>query len=207
MKIFLKLEGLLSITFVVLFIFSFDEYRIAMMTIIAAVIHELGHIFAMVYICKMKFAMPRGSLDGFRIYAKGNMSYKQEMIIIIAGPLANLISSVFFFAISSFYGEFFLEFATVNILTMASNLMPIEKYDGYKFLSCILSLLLKSYHTSQFFLDTLSFSFSAILCFFSLYLILKIGTGYLLFAVLIINLLKFISQRLKRLKNEKNTVL
>ena len=192
MKILLKIEGILCMLFVALFIFSFEKPNMAFATIISALIHEIGHILALYFLGGIEFSLPKGRLDGFRIYTRKMLSYKEELIVLLAGPTANFVIFLLFIF---WQNEFAFLMAGVNLLTMLSNLMPISRYDGYKALECIFSMKSKDISTYQDTLLKISFAFSVVLTFFSLYLILKLGTGYFIFGIFICNLLKTISKR------------
>ena len=180
--------------FVTLFIFSFEKPAMAFATIISALIHEIGHIIALYFLGGIEFSMPKGKLDGFRIYTKKILSYKKELIVLLAGPIANFIVFLLFIF---WQNEFAFLIASVNFLTMLSNLMPVSRYDGYKALECIFAMRSKDITSYQPTLSKISFAFSVILAFFSLYLILKLGTGYFIFGVFIYNLIKTISKSLR----------
>ena len=191
MKILIKMEAILYIFFLILFIYSFEEKQIATMTILAAIIHECGHLFLLCLISNVKFSLPKGHISGFRITVANSLSYKNELLVLLGGPLANLLFFLLFFSLDGPLASF----AAINFLTMLSNMLPIEKYDGYKILDCILSVKFRSYARAAIILSNISFAFCCITCFFSLYLILKLGTGYWIFTILTYNIIKSISKR------------
>lgn len=179
MKFLLLAEQSLLVVFWVLLIFGFDSTYIAVLTVLSALVHELGHIIAVMLIHKKGCFMPKPDISGFRIKLP-SMSYKEELICAISGPLANLILLVFTLPVSSPYAK---TFAMLNLLTMLSNLLPIDGYDGFKILTSIFGLRLKCYARAQRILYSISFAFSCVMCFLALYILLKIGEGYWLFAV------------------------
>lgn len=192
MKLLTLLLGALPIVFWVLLMFGFDEPYVAILTIITALIHEIGHLIAIYTLKKGCFCLPRGDISGFRIEVT-SLSYKEEAISSLAGPLINLILGIIpvFFCSS----EYSLVFATLNIMTAFSNLLPVKGQDGYKFAISLASLYSKNPERIVAFLDCFSFFFSSVMCFLSLYLILKIGEGYWIFAVFFSFLLSEILKR------------
>ena len=201
MKILTVLSEVLPVVFWVLVIFGFDTPCVAILTIATALIHELGHITAL-YILKKDYAgSPRGDVSGFRI-AVSDLSYKEEMLCALAGPLVNLLFGVLLLIF--FESEYIAIFATLNIMTAISNLLPVRGYDGYKFLSSLACAYSKNPWKSEAILEWLSFILSAVMCFLSLYFILKIGEGYWIFAVFFSFLLSEIVKRQKPAFFEKN---
>ena len=183
MKLLKALEKILPLIFWLFLIFAFDTPRLALLTIFAAVIHEAGHI---------AFGLSRGIVrlipsphpSGFRIKAEKTLSYKDEIILLLGGPVLNFI----FFFIAVFLSKLltkgsFFDFAFINLLTALSNLLPIKGYDGYRILENL--FLLKGSESFKLvkILSWVSFLFTSLLCFLSLYLVLKLGEGYWIFAL------------------------
>ena len=194
MKILTLFTEALSVVFWVLVIFGFDMPYVAVLTISAALIHELSHLAAIFAFKKELKNAPRGAVSGFRI-AISELSYREEMICAAAGPLSNLISGLLLLPFSKH--EYIAMFATVNIMTALSNLLPMRGYDGYNFLRAFAFAYSKNPWRLEMFLGKLSFAIAAISCFLSLYLMLKIGEGYWIFAVFFSFLLSEILQRQK----------
>ena len=176
------LYKILPLLFWCLLIFGFDSPYLAILTALCALIHECGHlIFALPY----KIAsMPRADISGFRIGLEG-ASYKQELIVAMGGPIINL--ALFAIFISFFqntpFAAYSKVFALVNLMTALSNLLPIEGYDGYRILFSFCALAFDDAGRCERFLSRLSFLLSVLMCFLSLYLILKLGEGYWIFFI------------------------
>ena len=134
------LSKILPLLFWALLILGFDCLYVSVLTALAAAIHECGHlIFAPSH---KKATLPRADISGFRIKISG-MSYKEELITALGGPLINiLLGGIFllFFGNSPF-ANYAKVFGIINLLTALSNLLPIEGYDGYKILLCIGALI------------------------------------------------------------------
>ena len=73
-----KVSAILPAFFWLFLIFGFDEPSMAISTILAAIIHEAGHI---AYLISKKRIRPniRGVLSGFRIKASTSLSYDEEV--------------------------------------------------------------------------------------------------------------------------------
>ena len=173
-------ESILPLIFWVFLIFGFDVPYIAILTIIAALIHEIGHISAIACLCG-KYELPGGRLFGFRIKRGGATSYKGECLILAAGPLINLSVFLFTLPFSSRLGGYIGIFGFVNLATAVSNLIPVEGYDGYGILEQVLAS--KNWTNGLKLLDLSSFIISVLATFLSLYLIDKTDSGYWIFAI------------------------
>ena len=182
--IFLLLKKFLPIAFWVLLMLGFNSAYAAILTILAALIHEGGHLIFSLSFSHKRSSLIKSDLSGFRIRTR-YLSYKEELITAIGGPIANLAAGLLFFIIP--FGKGFKEYATtfgiLNIMTMISNLLPIEGYDGYKAISAISNLVFGDNLKTDVILYWVSFIFSCVMTFLSLYLMLRIGEGYWIFAV------------------------
>ena len=185
--------------FWLLLLFGFDTPYFAMCTLISAALHELGHIIAF-FLLDIGSISPRGHVTGFRIFPSRALSYREDAAVSLGGPLANLIFSLFFWLLSIPFGEYFSTLALFGIMTMLSNLAPIEGYDGYRI---ILALSAEKFPYAERYLRAVSFFITAVLLFLSLYLIDKLGTGYWIYAVFSIGALSFISKSQKRTFSEE----
>ena len=115
LRIIKILLGILGGLFWTALMLSFADTKTAVMTIISALLHEAGHISALVMI-KKKFSLPKLVASGFRIKTESSLSYKEEIIICAAGPLTNIIIFVFCLPHTPF-------FAVINLATAISNLL------------------------------------------------------------------------------------
>ena len=186
MKILNFLIGILPPLFWGLIIFGFEEPYIAILSIISAMIHECGHIIFM-----ERSDCMRGVLSGFRIKARGVVTYRQKILGYLGGPLANIILSLSLLPFSQ--NEYLRMLAVLNLATATSNLLPIEGYDGYG----IIKTILEKMECQKIAFSILSYvSGGLILCFtlFSLYLMDRVGGGYWIFAIFFSFLLKIIDR-------------
>ena len=124
-KFFQLINSILPMIFWGLVLFSFEEYFLAWSTCFCVIIHELGHIIAIILTSETSITL-RSVVNGFRIKTKKTKSYDEEAFIYISGPLANLVAFLVCFVLSRIYDEEFATIGTVNLLTACSNLMPIN---------------------------------------------------------------------------------
>ena len=176
-------ESILPIFFWVLMIFGMDVPYIAILTIIAAVIHEIGHIEAIRHLSSSAKA-PRAHLSGFRIKSQDNTSYRDNSIILAMGPLFNIAFYIFTLPFRKCLEGYVGVFGTINLITAISNLLPVEGYDGYGMLAQL--FMSKNLTAPMRILEGISFVFSVCATFFSLYLIDKFGSGYWIFGIFFI---------------------
>ena len=197
MKLALFLNKILPLLFWTLLMLGFDSLHVAVLTGASAAIHECGHLIAIP--SSKKGCLPEAHVSGFRIKVN-SMSYKEELITAAGGPLINITLGVLllFFPTSTQLGSYVNTFGIINLLTAISNLLPIEGYDGYKILFCIGALVFDDTAACERILSGFSFVFSSLMCFLSLYLILKLGEGYWIFVVFFSVTLSAIMKRAKR---------
>ena len=181
------LVNALSLSFWLLMLFGFNSPCIAVLTFISAAIHECGHIGAMLHTGNYR-GLPYFALSGMRLRSASGIGYRDELIILCAGPLANFAAFFILYLLSKFFGEYIYIFALLNLLTGISNLLPVEGYDGYKIINALVNMtgggaaayrVLRA--TSQVLLGFLTF--------LSLYLILKVGEGYWIFGIFFVSML------------------
>ena len=80
-------------------------------------------------------------------------------------------------------GEVLFDFGFINLLTGISNMLPIKAYDGYRILESVFLMRTADEARTLAALFWLSFGFTLLLCFLSLYFLLKLGEGYWIFAL------------------------
>ncbi len=187
------IEGVLPFLFWVLIIFGFDKPYIAVLTILSALIHELGHVLAFLFLGGR--ITLKSHLSGFRIKNCG-MGYTQEIAAITAGPIIN---TLLFAALTPFAkspDSYMAVFGYINLLTALSNLLPIEGYDGYGIIKKCCEAFNLSFALRA--LPCISFSLTVLLTFFSLYLLLIYGVGYWICSMFFLLLVGKITEFTKR---------
>ena len=192
-KLLYKLSTeILPIAFWVLLIFGFDKPYIALITLLCAVIHEIGHYTA-ILLLKCDTGTPIGHFSGFRIKKKNIVSYRKSIIIFLGGPMANFAFGMLFFLPSFFSGYSFWVFA-INIGTAFSNLLPIRGYDGYNIMFSIIKN--KGLVNAEIWLRRASFLFCTLLSFLSLYLMYYRDGGYWIYGIFTAMMISEMSQAL-----------
>lgn len=188
--------NILPILFWVLLIFGFEDGYVALSTLLAGLIHELGHLVYL-HLNVESGASLRGVENGFRIKSGSIISYKKQIWLYLSGACANIIVSIFCLVISFLFGDFFIFFGLINLLTAMSNLLPVEGYDGYG--------AIKSYLEDREFPDAflrglslISTSLIFIFTLLSLYLMDRLDGGYWIFAIFSITMIKHMGRSLDK---------
>lgn len=172
-------SSFLSVLFWVLLIFGFDEPRYAAITVIAAVIHEAGHVFYHIYMGGGARTL-RGRLGGLLLGKGVCRSYGEELTLYLCGPLANFIAALLAFLFLR--DDIGTLFSAVNIATGVSNLLPVQNYDGYGIIKSAMNLLGMEEEAIKI-LPTISLFFVCVISLLSLYLMDRFDGGYWIYAV------------------------
>lgn len=137
-RIFLFLPGLLWILAVLWFEGLYSLFMVGF----SALFHECGHLLAFSLL-----GLPAPRLvpvaRGVRFVAPCTLSYREELLIAAAGPLANLAS----FLIGITLGHVspaLRAFGDISLLTGLCNLAPMGDLDGERILRCLLAGRLNS---------------------------------------------------------------
>ena len=160
---------------------------------LAALIHELGHLAAAVA-CVVRITGMRLDLFGARLELPGLLSYRQELLVALGGPAANLLTAAVLFRAWTACGcpvcgasPSLSGWALVlGVLLPASlglcavNLLPIATLDGGRILSCLLSLTLGA-DVARRVLRLLSLFLLSLLWLLSVYALLRAGQFLSLF--------------------------
>lgn len=160
---------------------------------LAALIHELGHLAAAVA-CGVRITGMRLDLFGARLELPGLLSYRQELLVALGGPAANLLTAAVLFRAWTACGcpvcgasPSLSGWALVlGVLLPASlglcavNLLPVATLDGGRILSCLLSLTLGA-GAARRVLRLLSLFLLTLLWLLSVYALLRAGQFLSLF--------------------------
>ena len=170
-----------------------DKSGIAAMSILAAALHEVGHLLA-ARLLKIPIRAMRFDLLGARIDVKGRiLSYGEEWLLCMAGPLSSLLFSL----IGSFFWshtKLAIVFSCASLLLGLLNLLPIQTFDGGRMLECAL-LSFTSPKKVGSVLRGCTFLFLWLLWAFSAYLMIKIADGISLFFFTLTLLARFFEDR------------
>ena len=115
---------------------------ISLAALLAAFLHELGHIIA-AKIYNIELGELRLGIFGASLTSRVMLcSYKKEIFLCLAGPLVNLISVLILFPFCKNYDGFCALFISASLFLGLLNLLPIYEFDGGRILFCLLSLRL-----------------------------------------------------------------
>ncbi len=165
---FPKLKISIPFFCLIAFLYVMDFRNVLFPTLVAIFAHELSHIVA-IHFCG-------GTVDLIDICAFGVrvnvpelrfMSYKREIIIAAAGPLAGIIIASCAIATAKFLGIKSLDyFIGVNLVITVINLIPVYPLDGGRIaLSALLMLFsMRFAYTVSYILAILSVSVLFALC-------------------------------------------
>ncbi|MBQ1260783.1 MAG: hypothetical protein IIX96_02095 [Clostridia bacterium] len=185
-KLLRRVISLLSLVFWALVLLGFNSVWVAVLTLLCALIHEGGHLIGL-WLVGYRAPGPRAVLAGLRIRIPELLSYKQELTVLSLGPLFNI--AVGGALLLLFRGEFLFTFALLNLFTALSNLLPIESYDGYRIAEALIGLFSLG-EWARGALRVISFAFIAAMTFFTLYLVLRVGEGFWIFAIFFYSMLR-----------------
>ena len=191
------LKAILRITsglFWLILMLGFSDFKMTVFTLIAALLHECGHIL-MLILLKKDFSLPVLVSSGFRIKTRSLLSYKDEILICAGGPVANVILFVLFIRPMPV-------FAVISLATAVSNLLPLPEYDGYKIISDVLALTFGSDFSDKA-MPHITLTVSSTVVFLSLFMILIFNGGYWIFTIFFIVFLRQILFFEKRTKSEE----
>ena len=162
-----------------LWLLVIDKSGIAAMSLLAAALHEVGHLLA-AHFLKSPIRAMRFDLLGARIDVKGRiLSYGEEWLLCMSGPLFSLLFSL----IGSFFWshtKLAIAFSCASLLLGLLNLLPIQTFDGGRMLECALLSFTTPKKTGAI-LRGCTFLFLWLLWAFSAYLMIKIADGISLF--------------------------
>ncbi|MGN1047053.1 MAG: site-2 protease family protein [Eubacteriales bacterium] len=112
--------------------YRFFNFRMLIMWLFAAAVHEAAHLLAALLL-RVSVRGINFDVLGIRIeLERGMISYQKEIAIAAAGPAANLLS----FAAFGMRGDF----ATFSLMLGIINLLPIKSLDGYRILHSLAAL-------------------------------------------------------------------
>lgn len=154
-----KIKGItVEITFyfaaLIAFMLSMRAPADVLIAVFSSLFHETGHLAAMFWVGNAPQAV-RFELTGMNIKRRQStkISMKNELIIALGGPFANLLIFVIFCFVYAFRkAEILLHISCINLVLMIFNMLPIKRLDGgmalYFFLSqkhdaAVCSLVLK----------------------------------------------------------------
>lgn len=115
------------------------EVKVVPWAIIACVVHELGHVVAVLFM--------KGRIRGLKLSAVGVemhlehgsvLSYGAENVIALAGPFANLVMAVFAYVLRGWIP------AVISVVVGGFNLLPVLPLDGGRVIYNVLASYFES---------------------------------------------------------------
>ena len=104
----------------------------------AALAHELGHLSAM-WAMRADISALRLTPCGPVIEYRGDLTRRQEMFILAAGPMGGLLFALFCFRMETAY---FSYAGAIALLATFFNLLPVEPMDGGRLLRLLLDVVM-----------------------------------------------------------------
>ena len=152
-----------------------DRTGLCGILLLAAALHEVGHLLA-ARALKVSVSSLRLGFLGARIETgNGVLSYGSEWGLAAAGPFASFVCA----AVAAPFrnvSEFALRFCTVSLLLGLLNLLPIDTFDGGRMTRCTLAKLFGQ-GVSDVVCRALSFGMLFLVWSASVYLLLRAGSG------------------------------
>lgn len=119
----------------IILFYAFEGTHFTVYLLISAVLHEIGHI-----ICTYRLhrKIEKISAEPFKICIEisnpNTLSYKEEIILALSGPLVNILIAATFFMLLQFTNLNFVEdfqfIIIINLSIFAVNMLPIYPLDG-----------------------------------------------------------------------------
>ncbi|MBO5946360.1 MAG: hypothetical protein J6Q69_07120 [Clostridia bacterium] len=129
-------DKILPALFFISVMLAFDAPALAIMTVLCAALHEIGHLGAALMVSQRNLPLPRATVFGFKIDTGALLSYNEELFIALGGPLVN--AALFLLLLPFFFIEYIKILAVFNLFCALSNLIPIRGYDGFRILNTLL---------------------------------------------------------------------
>ena len=171
--------------FFVLSIFLGCEISLYMLIVIFSILmHELGHIFAMVLYGKKINAVEISGLGVTIETSEGLTSYTGEIFVSCFGPIVNSILAIISYILIrlNINTEYSVFLFCCNALYAVINILPAKGLDGGRILE---NLLLKyfSFDRAEKILSEISLCFVVLLWVISVYVLIKTTWNFTLFSI------------------------
>ena len=146
----------------------------------AMLLHEGGHLLGF-FLTKEPCPTLSAVAAGLLLDPRRPISYKRELVILLLGPLANLLLAVPLLLLSRNSGA--LTLAAVHLFSALCNLFPLRGNDGGRALLDILSLLLLPDTAERIASAVFLLSFFLLVFIFLFFLLSEGGWGVILLLV------------------------
>jgi Zn-dependent protease len=152
-----------------------DRTLLCLAVILAAAVHECGHLLAARWL-RLPIRVMRLDLLGARLeLAGGLLSFSEEWLLCAAGPLFSLLLSVALSPLWKF-SELAVLISCASLLLGILNLLPIRAFDGGRMLDAFLSYRFGAAVSEHALRLTSLLSLFLIWC-GAVYLLLRVGDG------------------------------
>ena len=159
---------------------AISSSRLSLAALLAAALHELGHIL-MARLSGQPISELKIGIFGAAASIKTPISsYGAEIAVALAGPLVNLLCALLTLPFIFQSGEIIKMFFASSLFLGVLNLLPISDFDGGRIFFCLLALCIPVYAAKRM-LDASSFVFVFSLWTLSVYLLLRLGASLSLF--------------------------
>ena len=148
--------------------------------ILAASLHELSHIFTALALNSPLYSLKIGILGASLSMPREIDSYKNEILIALAGPAANIVCLFLLLPFADSMCEFGQMFMVASLFLGILNLMPISDFDGGRILFCAVAMK-GSLASARGIINICSFIFVFALWSLSVYMIIRLGASLSLF--------------------------
>ncbi|MBR4879925.1 MAG: hypothetical protein IKU13_08880 [Clostridia bacterium] len=135
----IKVSYPFAVIFAIMIVFDGDNRLVT--TMCAAAIHEMGHIFALIY-KKIPFRKVTIGITGANIiYGNDRLtSYNDDICIALMGSIFNLIAIIIAFVTETMTGVDTSFFIGTNALLGGFNFLPIMPLDGGRAINSLMSM-------------------------------------------------------------------
>lgn len=158
-----------------------DSSGYALIAVVAAAIHELGHIAAALLLHMRLDSFSLGLMGARLGLSLPLYSYRKELWLSLAGPLTNIVTgATALYIYHVCHVEALLFFGVASLFLAGLNLLPVESFDGGRIFICLLAPIAGLY-ASERTLQHLSFGCIWLLWGTSIYLMLRCGSSLALF--------------------------
>lgn len=156
-----------------------DRTGISLLTVAAALLHEVGHLLA-ARLLGIRTERMRLGFFGMRLDVGDRLlSFGEEWLLCAAGPLVSLVGAAL---AASLWGVWQSArfFSCASLVLGLLNLLPIRTFDGGRMLECFL-LSVVGMRATQRIMTACSFLFLFLLWATAVYFLLRVGDGLSLF--------------------------
>ena len=182
-----RIQNGLYYLYLLALLFAFNVPRVSLCVVLSIFIHECGHRIAL-WVFKKPFLGISLNTRGARMGYGGVLSYREECIVCLCGPLANFLLGLLSLALAHGSRDFSLLFMGVNFFYAITNLLPLPSYDGERILRILLSSAIGA-SAGERVIYCIGFFLRTLMLFLSLYLIFYFDVAYQIFGVIFFSFL------------------